>query len=226
MNNILTIDTATKILAVSLLSNDKIYNTTLDEGFTHSEKLLPIIDSVLIQANIKIKDIKLLVCTRGPGSFTGLRIGMATFKGISSALNIPLVSVPTLDLYAFNKKKFSGIVLPIIDARKKSYYTGIYRNGVKESIDLDLGKDQIIELTKNEKSILLTGPDASILYDLYKADTRFVLDDDISDNYATDLIKLGEIVFIKNGPDDRDQGPLYIRKSEAEINLKNNNVNF
>lgn len=225
MKNILAIDTATKILAITLFSNNKYNSIILDEGFTHSERLLPSIDQLLNDSHIKIKDIDLLVCTRGPGSFTGLRIGMSTLKGISTALSIPLVSVPTLDIYAYSKKDFKGIVLPIIDARKKSYYTAIFKNGTKKTKDLDLSKDKILKLVENNTMILLTGPDAFILYDKCSEISNIILDKNQSNNYTVELIDLGLEQFKINGPDDRDQGPVYIRKSEAQIHLENKKSN-
>lgn len=224
MKNILAVDTATKIMAVALLKDKKVYGLNINEGFTHSEKLISTIDKLMDEAEIKISDIELLVCTRGPGSFTGLRIGMATLKGISTALNIPLISIPTLDLYASGRSDFDGVVLPVIDARKKSFYTAIFRNGVKDTKDLDLTTEKILNLVKKENNILLTGIDSEMLYNKYTNDNRFILDNRIRENYATELIKLGLQYYKSQGPDNISQGPLYIRKSEAEIllNSKNN----
>ncbi len=217
MKNILAVDTATKILTISLKSNNEFYEMIIDEGFQHSEKFIPNIEKILDRASIKVKDLDLLVCTRGPGSFTGLRISMATLKGINTALDIPLVSIPTLDVYA-DKKQFSGIVLPIIDARKKSFYTAIYRDSNKETKDLDLTVEDLLDLIINEKNILLTGPDANILYEKVNNDPRFILDNN-EQKYGESLINLGLKKFNNDGPDSKDQGPLYIRKSDAEILL-------
>lgn len=217
MKNILAVDTATKILTISLKSSNNFYEIIVDEGFRHSENLISKFKEILEKARLKVKDLDLLICTRGPGSFTGLRISMATLKGINTALGIPLVSIPTLDVFA-NKKQFTGIVLPIIDARKKSYYTAVYRNYYKETGDMDLTVDDLLDLIINESNILLTGPDSIMLYEKVKNDPRFVLDNN-EQKYGESLIDLGIKSFNNNGPDNQNQGPLYIRKSEAEILL-------
>lgn len=220
MKNILAIDTATKLMGVSLKTNDSVISQSINDGFAHSENLLPTIDTLLNKAGIKVVDLDLLICSRGPGSFTGLRIGMATLKGLSQGLDIPLVSVPTLDLYAFDNNNFNGTVLPIIDARKKCFYTAVYRNGLKETSDLDIDLNEILNITKNDNKILLTGIDADIVYEKLKDDSRFALNDNYHRDYSNSLIDIGLSYYEKNGPDSISQGPLYIRKSEAEIMLE------
>lgn len=218
MNNILAVDSATKILTIVLQSNNKIYETNIDEGFTHSENFIPSLNKILNNANISISDVDLLICTRGPGSFTGLRISMSTLKGISVALNIPLVSIPTLDVYAY-QNPFDGVVLPIIDARKKRFYTALFKNKIKISSDLDLDLKAILNLLENEDKVLVTGNDADVFYEQLNKNPKFILDKDIFKLRASSIIDLGIDLFKKNGPDDLNQGPLYIRKSEAEIIL-------
>ncbi|QEN05748.1 tRNA (adenosine(37)-N6)-threonylcarbamoyltransferase complex dimerization subunit type 1 TsaB [Thiospirochaeta perfilievii] len=216
MKNILAIDTATKLLIISLKSNGNYYYEIIDEGFTHSENIIPTIEKLLSKGNITIKDLDLLVCTRGPGSFTGLRISMSTLKGISLGLNIPLVSIPTLDVYAENIN-FDGIVIPIIDARKKSFYLSLYTNGNKITEDLDLPFNEVIKLLKDKHKILLTGPDSPLLHNKLEGEINTKLDVNRIDQYGINLINLGIREYNNNGPDKIDQGPLYIRKSEAEI---------
>ncbi|OQY41021.1 MAG: tRNA (adenosine(37)-N6)-threonylcarbamoyltransferase complex dimerization subunit type 1 TsaB [Spirochaetaceae bacterium 4572_7] len=220
MKNILAIDTATKLLGVTIQVGIKKYNNQINEGFTHSENLLPMISDLLLKAGISISDLDLLVCTRGPGSFTGLRIGMSTLKGISLGAGIPLVTVPTLDLYAYSKSKFIGVVLPIIDARKRSFYTAIFRNGIRESDNLDINSDEISLLMENEEKILLTGIDANILYEKLNDNSKFDIDSEYERSYSEELTTLGLEYYNKYGSDALGQGPVYIRKSEAELMLQ------
>ena len=130
--NILAFDTATQKLAAALKINSEIFTITADQGFKHSEKLLPAIEKLFEISGSKIDDIDLIGCTRGPGSFTGLRIGMSTATGLSLGKNIPLVSVPTLDYYSYSLDSFDGAVLPVIDARKNRFYTAVYHKGEKK----------------------------------------------------------------------------------------------
>ncbi len=219
MKNILAIDTSSKLMGVSLKSGGNIFSDFINDGYAHSENLLPMIDKLLKLASIRQNDLELLICTRGPGSFTGLRIGMSTLKGISLGLNIPLISVPTLDLYSFSNLNFNGVTLPIIDARKRCYYTAVFEDGIKKSDDLDLPVDEIIEILKNKECIFVTGVDAKVFYEKIEDDRRFVLDENPERNYSEDLLTLGLDRFKTYGADSPNQGPLYIRKSEAEIML-------
>ena len=89
---ILSIDTASNICGVSILENDKlICNLDKDTGRTHSENLMPMIDEIFNKTNLTINDINLIICNIGPGSFTGIRIGVATTKAFSDSLNIPCI---------------------------------------------------------------------------------------------------------------------------------------
>lgn len=219
MKNILAVDTATKILTIAVKREDDFFESIIDQGFSHSENFIPAVQDLLDEAGIKISDLDLLICTRGPGSFTGLRIGMSTLKGISCGLNIPLVSIPTLDVYAGKLQK-QGVVIPVIDARKKSFYTAFFKYGNKITGDLDIPVEKILEHIENENSVLLTGPDAPLLYEKLKDDGRVSLDDNYLKGYGEVLINMGILSYKANGPDKAGQGPVYIRKSEAEIELE------
>lgn len=219
MKNILAVDTASSLLGISLKVGNKVVSREINDCFKHSENLAPLIKELIDESNIDISELDLLVCSRGPGSFTGLRIGMATLKGISMALDIPLVSVSTMDLYSYGKSDFDGVVMPVLDARKKCFYTSIYRKGLKETTELDIDIDGIKDLIKDENKILLTGMDAPLLFGKLD-DPRFTLDNKAVNNYSVALLDLGEIRFREYGADHIDQGPMYLRKSEAEIHLE------
>ena len=89
--NILSLDTSTQTLSIALQTDNSYEERLISGNFSHSEDLLSEIESILSRAGLMLKDLKLLIVTKGPGSFTGLRVGMASLKGISSALNIPIV---------------------------------------------------------------------------------------------------------------------------------------
>ena len=118
--NILSLDTSTPVLSLSLRTNNSYEERKIIGNFSHSENLLGEIKSMTKRAGIELKDFELLICTKGPGSFTGLRVGMAGLKGISLASSAPLVSVPTLSVIDESVKSlWKGPVLSVIDAKKK-----------------------------------------------------------------------------------------------------------
>ena len=126
--NVLSCDTSTSTLQLALESAKGLEEVMLTD-FQHSEGLLGEIDRILTSHGLGTGDLDLLVCTRGPGSFTSLRIAMATLKGIALAGGIPLVSVPTLQVMAscFHIEGLATVVA--IDAKKRRYYLGLYRDG-------------------------------------------------------------------------------------------------
>lgn len=94
---------------------------------THSQTLMPMLEQVMNRLGLKVKDIDAYAVAAGPGSFTGLRIGIATVKGLGLAVNRPVAAIPTLEMLAYNAFGYGGLVCPIMDARRNQVYTGIYR---------------------------------------------------------------------------------------------------
>lgn len=137
---ILALDTATKTAGVAILKDGYPYGETiLNTGVTHSQSLFPALDALLLRCSLKISQIDAIAYASGPGSFTGLRIGGAFVTGLAQALNIPVFKVPTLDALALNGEGYSGIIAPILDARKSELYTAAYRylNGELEKIQTE-----------------------------------------------------------------------------------------
>lgn len=99
---------------------------TLCNGLTHSQTLMPLVDHLIQMLQLDKKDIDYIACSSGPGSFTGLRIGAATAKGLALGLKIPIVPVPTLDALAYNIFDTDRFICPIMDARRKQVYTALY----------------------------------------------------------------------------------------------------
>ncbi len=100
---------------------------TINHKKTHSETLLPMLDQIVRDAELTLEDIDAIAIAAGPGSFTGLRIGAATVKGLGLALEKPVIPVPTCEALAYNLCGVSGLTVPIMDARRGQVYTGIYR---------------------------------------------------------------------------------------------------
>ena len=127
---ILAIETATKVSSVALSDGNKIVAVlTMENGPEHSATLVPNIGKLLEMAGKTRKDLNAVAVSVGPGSFTGLRIGLATAKGLAYALNIPLIAVPTLKALAARFYDLPGVtVFSLADAQKKNAYCGIYRD--------------------------------------------------------------------------------------------------
>ena len=125
----LSIDSSTPIASVAVLKDDMILGEALlNTQNTHSEKLLLLVSHLLQELNLSLKSIETIAVAQGPGSFTGLRIGMATAKGLAQAGAKKLISVPTLDALAYNLLGRQGIICPILNAKKNEVYTALYQS--------------------------------------------------------------------------------------------------
>ena len=141
---ILNIETSTKACSVSINCNGILINCKeiVSSGFSHSEKLLPFISQIIEKSKINMSDLAAVAVSMGPGSFTGLRIGVSTAKGICYALGIPLIAVSTLQAMAFGmtKKLKSDLYCPMIDARRMEVYSAFYdlENNLVREIQADI----------------------------------------------------------------------------------------
>lgn len=124
---ILGIDSSGLVATVALQSDDILVGEyTIHNKKTHSQTLLPMIHDMLSLAEVSVQELDAIAVAAGPGSFTGLRIGAATAKGLGQALDIPLVAVPTLEGLAYNLAGADALICPILDARRDQAYYGIY----------------------------------------------------------------------------------------------------
>ena len=125
----LSIDSSTPIASVAVLKDDVILGEALlNTQNTHSEKLLLLVSHLLQELNLSLKEVETIAVAQGPGSFTGLRIGMATAKGLAQAGAKKLIAVPTLDALAYNLLGRQGIICPILNAKKNEVYTALYQS--------------------------------------------------------------------------------------------------
>ncbi len=222
--NILAIDTSSALLGIALQSGDDYYESNLNIGLHHTENLMVEIETILAKAKISAIDLELIVVSKGPGSFTGLRIGMSAAKGLAFGVGAPLVSVPSLDVWALGKGFFHGAVLPVLDARKQRVYTAFYEGGKRKGDYLDIAPARLFKQCASYGNILLTGPFAPALFELRTSGgdlsgTSFVLDPQYGSPHTWELLHLGVEQLEKKGADTETEGPLYIRPSEAELSL-------
>ena len=216
--NILSLDTSNPVLSLSLRTNNSYEERKIIGNFSHSENLLGEIKYMTKRAGIELKDLELLICTKGPGSFTGLRVGMAGLKGISLASSAPLVSVPTLSVIDESVKSlWKGPVLSVIDAKKKKFYFRLRKGEDVIISDRDGNPEDVIETLKSLKDVLITGPDAALFASkLSSEDLDITVDSEAPRCLSYALEKLGKEKYATDGPDDIGEGPVYIRRSDAE----------
>jgi tRNA threonylcarbamoyladenosine biosynthesis protein TsaB len=220
--NICAFNTATARLGIAVSAGNRYAELVLEEGLHHTEHLTAEASALLARFGIAAGELDCIVCVRGPGSFTGLRIGMSAAKGLSFGSGAPLVSVPSLELYAHGKAWYPGAVLPVIDARKQRVYAAIYREGGLSSPLYDLSPEELLERLPAGR-ILLTGPFAAELLATppFAEAMRWEalgleLDPAARDSRMHSLIELGAARLERRGPDAAERGPLYLRRSEAE----------
>lgn len=125
---ILALDSSGLVASVAVVEDEQLLaEYTVNYKKTHSQTLLPMLDEIGKMIELDLNTIDAIAVAAGPGSFTGLRIGSATAKGLGLALNKPLIPVPTVDALAYNLYDTCGVICPMMDARRKQVYTGIYR---------------------------------------------------------------------------------------------------
>ena len=124
---ILGIESSSLVASVAVVTDGLVTaEYTVNFKKTHSQTLLPMIDEVTRMLELDLNDVDAIAVSGGPGSYTGLRIGSATAKGLGLALNKPLVHVPTMDAMAYNLYGSSALICPVMDARRGQVYTGLY----------------------------------------------------------------------------------------------------
>ncbi|MDI9255791.1 tRNA (adenosine(37)-N6)-threonylcarbamoyltransferase complex dimerization subunit type 1 TsaB [Flavobacterium sedimenticola] len=134
MAYILNIETATKNCSVSLAHNGTtiLCQEIAEQGYSHAEKLHVFIENILQESGIHLKDLNAIAVSKGPGSYTGLRIGVSAAKGLCYALQIPLIAVDTLAVLAAAVSQNDGWVIPMIDARRMEVYSAVFDSNKKK----------------------------------------------------------------------------------------------
>ena len=236
---ILAIDTSGPNCSVAIIDDNKVLaDFTINNGTTHSQNLVPMIEQVQKFSNLELTDIDAFACSVGPGSFTGLRIGIATIKGFAMSLNKPTLSVPTLLALAYNLQNFDGIICSMIDAKNDNVYAGIYRadddkltlidNYISDNIEV------LIEKLKDfDDNIIFVGDGVDTYKDLLleklNSDSRNILfaPAHLNCQYALSVARAASDMALRNEFSDYNSlSPLYLKKSQAEreLDAKSNNA--
>lgn len=241
---ILSIDTSSNICGVSILDNDNlICNLDNDTGRTHSENLMPMIKDALSKAKITLNEIDLIVCDIGPGSFTGIRIGIATVKAFNDSLNIPCIGISSLEALAYNINNNSSLVCSILDCKNDNCYFALYER--KEKIFETLIEPQAediystlsilksyIEYNFENSNITFVGDGSKIYQNQIKETFKeSQIADENQDNLNSyNLGICGYEKYINNENSNEEILPLYLKKPQAQKlleeklkGIKNNN---
>ncbi len=236
---ILSIDTASDICGVSILDDDNLLcKLDTNMGRTHSENLMPLVSQAFDETNLTINNIDLLVCDKGPGSFTGIRIGISTVKAFHDVLNTPCIGVSSLEALAYSIKE-DGLIASIIDCKNNNCYFALYEQKNNNYIELIAPSSSTItgalncckEYLSNNNSITFVG-DGSVTYkDTILAEfenaTLANPQNNILDSY---LLALAGLNKAKENKFENDLLPLYLRKPQAqrqlEEQLRNINIDF
>ena len=200
---ILNIETATKNCSVSVSRNGELValKELSDEQFNHAEKLHVFISSVLEEVAIGLNDLQAIAVSKGPGSYTGLRIGVSAAKGLCYALNIPLIAVDTLAVLAEKISVDSGIIVPMIDARRMEVFTQMFRGdyaplSVAEALIVD--ETAFADISEN---IHLIG-DGALKCKTVLTDVKFIFHEQVVYPSANEMSRLSYKKYVENTFED------------------------
>ncbi len=225
---ILALDTSSQAASCALLEDQRpIGSFSINAKLTHSQTILPMVESLLSACQQKLSDVDLFAVSNGPGSFTGLRIGTAAIKGMAHALNKSCIGLSTLEGLAYNMIGRSGIVCAVMDARCAQVYTALF------DLDQDLSRvteDMAIPLTelqeilkKQEKSVVLVGDGAVLCYNSLMGQEGFdhvslaPIHQRLQSAYSVGLAALEK--HLQEAAPARELQPSYLRLPQAQREL-------
>ena len=222
---ILAFETSAKAVSVALVEDGRLLGEYMqNSGQTHSRTLMKMAEDLLCNCDLTVNDVDAAACAAGPGSFTGIRIGVAAAKGFAWGREIPCYGVSTLEAMAKNVAAADGVYCAAMDARRSQVYTAVFRmeNGVFSRLteDMAISIDELAEILKNhEKQIFLVGDGASLCYNKRKEQlpNLSLLPEHLRMQRAAGTALLAwEQAQAGERPCGRDLEPNYLRLSQAE----------
>lgn len=188
----------------------------IDVGLRHAQRILPAVKLCLNEAGLDVRDLDLLACAAGPGSFTGLRIALSTVKGLSSALGLPFVTVPTPDCLAAEWEDACPVIIPVLDAQRGRFYAAVYERGRRISGYMDLPLTELLGYADAFPEVLFVGPASDLLAGSEEGRPGLRIARGGRRSPARALLDLAVETYRAEGPAHPECGPLYVRKSDAE----------
>ena len=224
---ILGIDSSGLVASVAVTDDDVLLGEfTTDYKKTHSTTLMPMLDELIKMLGIDIKTIDAIATAEGPGSFTGLRIGAATVKGLAYALKVPVIAVPTVDAIAYNLYGSKRLICPLMDARRQQAYSGLYRFDetnefvVKKEQEPEAIKDIIDRINIADEPVTFLGDGVPVFKDYIEKNAT--VDYDFAPAFCSRQ-RAGAVASLGKKYLDREFytsaeefRPVYLRKSQAE----------
>ncbi len=222
---ILGIESSSLVASVAIVTDDVVTaEYTLNLKKTHSQTLLPMIDQMMGMLEMDLDTVDAIAVSGGPGSFTGLRIGSATGKGLGLALKKPLIHVPTVDAMAYSLYGISHLICPIMDARRNQVYTGLYRfeDGFqveKEQWAADI-HELIAELNERGEKVIFLGDGVPVCRHIIEKEMTVPYEfapAHVSRQRAAAVAALGAVYYTEGKTESAaEHSPDYLRKSQAE----------
>ncbi|MBZ4663663.1 MAG: tsaB [Caloramator sp.] len=222
---VLAMDTSSSVATVAIVSNDKVEGEIyLNHKMQHSVILFPMIEKLLEITENSLQDIDIIAVSGGPGSFTGLRIGVAAAKGMVQGSNKTFITVSSLEAMAYQQGYFDGVICPIMDALRDNVYTAVYEFKDGELINtmpIDaLHIDELLDKLEEYSKILFCGDAVSIHIGRIKDRLKDKAFFSTQNNMLPRASSIGEIALKKYSKGEISDiytfSPLYIRKSQAE----------
>lgn len=228
---ILAVDTSSKLCSVAILEDKNlIKKLELDNGLTHSETLMPLIQQLLNECSLSLNNIDLLVSDIGPGSFTGIRIGVSSCKAFSDSLNIPCVGISSLEVLAYNIQN-DGIICSTIDCKNNNCYFALYElNSGNYNVLIEpcaKSVNDVLDLLNSQYynkciSFVGDGIPSEKLHSIYDNNADSEVTKNIISSYLNveNLGTAGYKKFINNKKIGEEILPLYLKKPQAQIQLE------
>lgn len=224
---ILALDSTENTAAVAITEDETlIASTVINAGRSHSELLLPAIEGIMTASRLSYSEIDVFACSSGPGSFTGVRIGVATIKGLAFGRNAVCIGVSATEALAYNYIGFDGIICPSMDARRSQLYNALFRseNGVITRLteDRSIASSELAsELEKYNEPIYLCGGGEHIIRAAAEANANVRPTPEILKRQNAYSVALCALRHLKGREDikdlnDRTVAPSYLRPSQAE----------
>lgn len=232
---ILSFDTSGRVASVACLQDDLIIaEYTVNYKMMHSQTILPMIDEISNMIELDLSTVDAIALAAGPGSFTGLRIGAATAKGLSLAIQKPIIEVPTLDAIAYQLYNARGIICPIIDARRQYVYNGLYCFSNNQFVTITeqrhisimdlINELNSIELSSVKDGVIFQGDGIRVIEDILYKELRIpfsIAPQHCLQQRAAAVAALGAVYYCKGKVvSASDHAPIYLRKSQAEQELE------
>lgn len=223
---ILALDSSGMVASVAVVEEEQLLaEYTMNYKKTHSQTLLPMLDEIATQIELDLNTIDAIAVAAGPGSFTGLRIGSATAKGLGLALDKPVVGVPTVDALAYNLYGVGDLICPLMDARRNQVYTGLYTFEEDKMVTVTpqkaVGITEIIaEMNELQKNVIFLGDGVPVyketIMEQVQVPYRFAPPHVARQRAAALGVLAG--IYYKEGKIEhaREHKPDYLRLSQAE----------